>query len=464
MSNTGLNLHLLPHGLRMLFVAVAVCSCILVSTGSSFADVLWYALEDGSRVEFSRGGGMELTGRIGIMGCGEAASNDSMPLKRAGYLLYALELDRSPEELKSQLTGYSTIPLFGGPGDEVSGGFGSMVIHDDGKLKTFQWWLRHQLEHDYGSEATVYHRNLVNDDTGIVRSNLKFRDERAICPEILELYLSINDLWTSYRPEPTYSLSGEQTISARHVSSRNELVGRVSLIATAIPGSEEKIDPSINQYLYVTDSPNAPSPRSIVSIPAVTVPRDPENISRQHPISTRVQNVGSSPKPELRQPPQVVAESYSYAFKLPGMVGKRSHLDKPLTVPFDLKAKFSHIRAVELHLEGVARPGLAKATSGTNEALELPVSFNVEVADKFRQHKASAQSFTARFNNLHDRFTIRQKFLGLDGRNADWSILWDGVGEMKLSWTGSCPEGCRYVEHSTLDITGATLIVHGNQR
>ena len=251
MSITALHLKESTRTLRRKIAASVFCAIPLLWAGQAFADALWYALEEGSKLELANGTSSDLTGRIALMGCG-GSRDGSKPAERNAYLFYAMKLDNTPEELQNQLNGNSRIGLFGGSGEEVSGKHGSMVIRQDGTLKNFQWWLRHKLEHDNGSEAETYRRNLIRDSK--TESRISFRSDTEPCPEKMELHLRVNDSWSSFKPDLRTSSTGEQKTFPRPAGSRQETIGKLTLIASAIPGSEEKITENISERPFAAES------------------------------------------------------------------------------------------------------------------------------------------------------------------------------------------------------------------
>jgi len=155
--------------------------------------------------------------------------------------------------------------------------------------------------------------------------------------------------------------------------------------------------------------------------------------------------------------------SMTYEYDLPGLVGIHQHIDKSITVPFVLKAQFSSIASVEIRLEGRANPGLAVLTKVPEQDFVLPVDFRIKIAEKFIPGVIDLTTSAAYFGPLHDFFQEQQYFI-VKQRNAkpDWSFLKDGAGELHFGWGAGCPDGCRYVNHASVEITRATLVIKGD--
>ena len=217
----------------------AFCSSLLLIAGNVYADALWYALESGSKVVLANGYTTELTGRIALLGCG-GEPVDTKTSKRP-YIFHAIKFDNAPEELEPQIqdTKSSHVPLFGGSGVGVIS-HPVMTAQRDGKVNQFEWNLQHKLEQDYGSEAVVYGRKLMIDSKK--DSKLTFHDQQQFCPDTIKLSLVLKDSHITYQSEVTTSPTGEQVNIARPKSAlKEEVVGNLTIIATAIPGSEEKV-------------------------------------------------------------------------------------------------------------------------------------------------------------------------------------------------------------------------------
>lgn len=234
------------------------------------ADALWYTLESGSKVELVNGASTELTGRVALLGCGGNEQADTNASKRP-YPFHAIKFDNTPDALESQIHGPKdgNIPLFGGPGVGVAGR-ASMIARSDGKVTNFDWFLQHKLEQDYGNEALIYTRRLMLDSKE--DSRISFRDQQQACPDTIKLSLVIKDTHATYTPEVKVSPSGEQEVTARPKGDwKEETIGTVTIIATAIPGSEEKVRSKyVERPLYV-EKPEKPPVTSQVEAPDATV-------------------------------------------------------------------------------------------------------------------------------------------------------------------------------------------------
>ncbi|MBC7901917.1 MAG: hypothetical protein H7Y27_00780 [Gemmatimonadaceae bacterium] len=158
--------------------------------------------------------------------------------------------------------------------------------------------------------------------------------------------------------------------------------------------------------------------------------------------------------------------SMTYEYDLPGLVGNHSHIDQPITVPFDLKTKFTFISSVEIRLEGRAIPGLAVSTTNSLQNYQLPVTLNFRIANNLNTRYAHIETPIAKFGSLHDFFLVQQYFITRDiiknkKVNIDWSFLKDGIGEIRFNWGGGCPDACQFVDHAMVEISRATLIIKG---
>ena len=270
--------------------ASAICGSMLLLTGNVHADALWYSLESGSKVELSNGVTTELTGRIALLGCGSDPV-DTKSSKRP-YIFHAIKFDNAPEELESQIHDPKSakVPLFGGSGVGVLS-HPSMMAQRDGTISHFEWFLQHKLEQDYGNEALILRRRLTIDHKK--DSKVSFHDQQQYCPDAIKLSLVLNDTHAAFEPEFTTSPSGEQVVNARPKGAWNEeILGNVTLIATAIPGSEEKVKSRIAERPLAVDIPrkhnsvqqgNAPNAPMIQSSPTKNYRIRPKAILNTQP-------------------------------------------------------------------------------------------------------------------------------------------------------------------------------------
>lgn len=154
------------------------------------------------------------------------------------------------------------------------------------------------------------------------------------------------------------------------------------------------------------------------------------------------------------------ASATKHEYQIPGLVGVHTHIDKTFTAPFDLKTTFAEIGNVELYLEGNAAHGSAVATEGGQEAFELPVNLDIAIDEHFIPQMGSLKTPIATFTSLSGNFETQKIFKPRPrAYKADWSFLKNGKGELRLSWGMECPGACRYLNHSTVIITKAVLIV-----
>jgi hypothetical protein len=201
------------------------------------ADALWYELESGSQLDLINGGTTVLGGQLALVGCGKTGAEQNP--KRDYFSVHALRLDETPEDLENRLQGGSQIPLFGGPGVSLSGRYGALHARPDGGVSSFQWNLRHALEWERSDEAALVTRRIRNDQSQA--SWLIFAHPTDLCPESIELYLEVEDATSLFGVEERESQSGEWMRTAKPFDQSRELVGRLTLFAREIPGSEEAV-------------------------------------------------------------------------------------------------------------------------------------------------------------------------------------------------------------------------------
>jgi len=218
---------------------VTACTLLVALQHTANADTLWYELERGSELDLTYGGSTRLHGKLALMGCGETGAEQNP--ERDYFSVHALLLDEEHEELEFQLNNGSQVPLFGGPGVGVSGRRGSIQARSGGNVSDFQWFLRHSLCWERAGEAALLRRDLTLDVSQ--SSSLDFADPADACPESIELHLLLEDVTTIYQAEEREFPPGEWVTSAKVVfgGQSRELVGRVTLYAREIPGSEEKL-------------------------------------------------------------------------------------------------------------------------------------------------------------------------------------------------------------------------------
>lgn len=225
---------------------------VVFIAGHAHADALWYALENGSKVEFTSGDSVNLTGRIALAECGGKRANTKG--RKVLVPIYALQIDNLPEALQPRINDSNNrITLFGGTGGvEVSGKPG-LIANVDGSVFSFDWFLQQQLEQDYGDEAVIFGRLLQLE--GKPKSSLSFQDEQQACPDSIELHLVAKDTRSTNKPQTMTSAAGVQHTETVTSSFKEEVIGYVTIIATAIPGSEEKIIDPAYKSLKLADGP-----------------------------------------------------------------------------------------------------------------------------------------------------------------------------------------------------------------
>lgn len=246
-----------------ILLTFALFTMFITSTADS-SDVLWYSLESGSELVLTSEAGIGLTGRIGLNDCGEDSPIETNT-KTSSYPIYGFKLDNMPEAVQPHLnSGHNAIPLFGGPGVEVTGN-PTMSALRDGRMLDFKWFLQQSLENDYGNEAVVFTRQLMLNDKR--KSTISFHGKHQICPDNLELHLQIKDKRTTYKPDLVTSFDGRQINGPIAKESKEDIVGYVTIMATAISDSLEKIDDDrIKSGVHIipqTDNVPRPGIRSV---------------------------------------------------------------------------------------------------------------------------------------------------------------------------------------------------------
>jgi len=232
---------------------------MLFLAGNVHADALWYALENGSKVELTNGSATELTGRIALLGCGNDQVVDTKSSKRP-FPFHAVKFDNTPDVLEAQIHDPQSaeIHLFGGPGVGVSHR-PSMIAQRDGKVDNFEWYLQQKLEQDYGNEALIFRRKLELDKKK--DNKISFHDQQQACPDTVKLSLVIKDTYATYKSKLITTSTGEQIMTADPEGRwKEETVGSVTLIATAIPGSEEKVHSRFVERTIYVDKLEKPRP------------------------------------------------------------------------------------------------------------------------------------------------------------------------------------------------------------
>jgi len=156
-----------------------------------------------------------------------------------------------------------------------------------------------------------------------------------------------------------------------------------------------------------------------------------------------------------------------YEYDIRSLLGELSDLERRITIPLDLKTKFGFIENVDLLLEGIAYPGIARLLASVAPEFEMTLSFTVSIAERFAPGTGDLRTPVAVTGPLSaGAFSIRRPFAPRHKRYAsDWTFLQDGRGELELSWGLGCADGgCRTVTYSTVQVTQAVLIVsgHGN--
>lgn len=151
-----------------------------------------------------------------------------------------------------------------------------------------------------------------------------------------------------------------------------------------------------------------------------------------------------------------------FEYDMPGLVGIHSHIDMPFKIPLDLKMAPIKINRVVLYLEGKSSPGSAISTKDDSR-IELPAQFDIAIADHFAQYSFGPETLTASFESLPSNFKSHVIFKPrLGNYSADWNFLNKGSGELLFTWGRGCQVSCRYIEHSTVNITKAVLIIEGD--
>ncbi len=234
---------------------LALATFILLFSAQARADALWYALESGSKVDLVTGGTVYLTGKIALALCGGKSS----PVRgvKVLYPIYSVRIDNLPEIFETRIDDSNRhLTLFGGSGGvEVSGKL-SIIAYRDGKIHSVDWVVQQQLQQDGTAEAVVFNRMLQLDGQ---KSIVSSQDAQQACPDSIELHLVAKDVRRTFSPHQVSASTGEQHTETVTSSSQEEAVGAVTIIATAIPGSLEKIDEKVYKRSKLAEGPYSPS-------------------------------------------------------------------------------------------------------------------------------------------------------------------------------------------------------------
>ena len=143
-----------------------------------------------------------------------------------------------------------------------------------------------------------------------------------------------------------------------------------------------------------------------------------------------------------------------------------SGIGELLVFPIDLRKTFSSISSVSVFVKGIAYPGRAIATDGSNEEFELPVVFQFKVADEFVPGTGSLNTPVAQSGPFEGAFSNEEEF-ALMGRQTppDFSFLLDGEAELRFSWGRVCPDGgCEFLDYAVADLKRVVVKVVGTRR
>jgi hypothetical protein len=226
-------------------LVTAALLTLIITSSAYCTDVLWYTIDSGSKLDMPNEGIVDLTGRIGLADCNEGRqikANDS----KTQYMVHAIKYDNMPEALQPQIPpGPSSLMIYetsvGRPG------YTFMTAYRDGGMHSFAAFLRQQLEGDYGSEAVVSHRELSLDYKQ--KSTVTYRDKLQVCPDAFTLHLLLKDVRMIYQPETRTLPDGRQITVANSNEHKDVDVGYVTIMATAIPDSLEKIGDDVDHRL-----------------------------------------------------------------------------------------------------------------------------------------------------------------------------------------------------------------------
>jgi hypothetical protein len=225
---------------------------VMLLAGHAHADALWYALESGSKVDLTTGGSVNLTGRIALAMCG--GKNPNSKGTRILYPIYSVQIDNLPEILVTHISDSNKhIALFGGAGEVDVSGKLSMIAYRNEKLFSVDWVIQQQLEQDSGNEAMVYNRMLQLDRKQ--QSRVLSQDNQQACPDKIELHMLAKDIWRTFKPQQMTSSTGEQHTETVTSSYKEEVIANVTIVATAIPSSLEKIDESVYKRSKLAEGP-----------------------------------------------------------------------------------------------------------------------------------------------------------------------------------------------------------------
>lgn len=218
-------------------LVTAALLTLFITNSAHSAEVLWYTIDSGSKLDMTNEASVELSGKIGLANCNEDRQIKANETKTQ-YTVYAVKYDNMPEALQPQIQpGPSSLLLY--ETEVAQPSYTIMTAYRDGGMYTFESYLRQELESDYGNEAVVFHRRLTLDNKQ--KSSVSYHDKQQVCPDAFQLQLLIKDVRTIYHPEIRTLPDGRQITVANSNEHKDQDVGFVTIVATVIPNSLEKI-------------------------------------------------------------------------------------------------------------------------------------------------------------------------------------------------------------------------------
>jgi hypothetical protein len=112
-------------------------------------------------------------------------------------------------------------------------------------------------------------------------------------------------------------------------------------------------------------------------------------------------------------------------------------------------------------IEGEASPGSAESLEPGEGVIKMPVQVQVSLQDSFPVGSINIGQSAVQLGPFEGRF----KAEGVLGSRStpyfenSWPMLNDGKAQLKLSFSSTCPAGCRFLEDAVIDIQRAELVV-----
>jgi hypothetical protein len=179
-------------------------------------------------------------------------------------------------------------------------------------------------------------------------------------------------------------------------------------------------------------------------------------------LACRDKRVNSFQRGECAERPEP-ENGQRYRVELDAFVGRRSQNDRSMAI-VDVDLKVSEpiiVSRAWIRIEGEASPGSAESLEPGEGVIEMPVQVQASLRDSFSVGSFNTGQSVVQLGPFEGRFKAEG---ALGSRNAPyfentWSMLSDGKAQLKLSFSSTCPAGCRFLEDAVIDIQRAELVV-----